>query len=635
VLKMLRTLFLTEDDSVFKKCIQSVKEAFWPRNFFNPETFKVAFGDVPPDQEKIKKWLDKIIEESSKNELYRFHDKSKNDEAGCALPFLDRYHRFFLQRKWDLDLRKKESIDLIEDIFQLEQPEQKKQTDRYRNYSINVGNYNHFVNVVAVSARLINLFSEKETVSRILGGSQDTGEKKASAGNSDLLSSLEYNQRQFLRTFNLMLAAFFHDLGKTIVDRRHALEGSIILTDHSTTSWYTLRKIAKIYDSENEFEREDFLFIAELLLYHDLFGTLSTGESSYMKLVNLLDGIKRYCYKYIPAGEASKSKLEQQRIWARRHLFDLWVLNVADIMVSIESELDASPSKAEAGQHRKWVDQEYWWGSKRNAEEEINKFFTDNQKSRPLVHDLRIALKLLHPHTLNKHSDNLSDIEREASAFTQRHTTERIERLVRESLTKILDEDAYLKGHSSFADDIGCFLRAIKDFLKNPFKLNQVVTNSIDTSGNFQEFCVRLANIGHMDYSLGFFTKIASRALKRVCVEQGAEPPTEFRSIDKEITNTFWIRPAYEGDLGADQEAKEALISTQASFFIGNYTATIVQILAHLIFREKTINSSRNLEFSDASKRLTGDKIDAIISMKGPNRSKRSIQIALQTIFYW
>jgi hypothetical protein len=632
---MLKTLFLTEDDSVFQKCIYSIKEAFWPRKFLNPESFKDVFKNLPSDQEKIKKWLDGTIEESSKKELYQFHDISTNKKAGCALPFLDRYHRFFLQRNWDLDLRKKVSIDLIEDIFQLEQAKQEEKTGGYSNYSKNVGNYNHFVNVVAVSARLINLFSDKETVSRILGESPDTSEEKVWAGNADLLSSLEYNQNQFLRTFNLMLAAFYHDLGKTIVDRRHALEGSIILTDHSTTSWYTLRKISKIYDHTNEFEREDFLFIAELLLYHDLFGTLSTGESSYMKLVNLLDGIKRYCYKYVPASEASKSKLEQQRIWARRHLFDLWVLNVADIMVSIECELDASPFKTDTGQQRKWVDQEYWWGNKRNAEEEINKFFTVNQKSRPLVHDLRIALKLLYPHTLNKHSDNLSDIEREASAFTQRHTTERIERLVRESLTKILDEDKYLKEHSHYENEIGYFLVAIKDFFKNPFKLNQVVTQSIDTSGNFQEFCVRLANIGHMDYSLGFFTKIACRALKRVCVEQGAVPPTEFRLIDTEITNTFWIRPAYEGDLGADQEAKAALRSTQASFFIGNYTATIVQILAHLIFREKTINSSRNLEFSDASKRLTGDKIDAIISMKGPNRSKRSIQIALQTIFYW
>ena len=43
----------------------------------------------------------------------------------------------------------------------------------------------------------------------------------------------------------------------------------------------------------------------------------------------------------------------------------------------------------------------------------------------------------------------------------------------------------------------------------------------------------------------------------------------------------------------------------------------------------------RNIEFEDASKRLTTEKIDKIIGMEGPYRARTSIESILQTIFVY
>ena len=66
-----------------------------------------------------------------------------------------------------------------------------------------------------------------------------------------------------------------------------------------------------------------------------------------------------------------------------------------------------------------------------------------------------------------------------------------------------------------------------------------------------------------------------------------------------------------------------------------NFTSTVTQIISHILFRERSIDTLRNLEFKDVEERLTDEKIDAIISLEGPSRTKRTIDLILQTVFYW
>ncbi|MFM7479345.1 MAG: hypothetical protein ACKO2T_27465, partial [Microcystis aeruginosa] len=66
-----------------------------------------------------------------------------------------------------------------------------------------------------------------------------------------------------------------------------------------------------------------------------------------------------------------------------------------------------------------------------------------------------------------------------------------------------------------------------------------------------------------------------------------------------------------------------------------NYVITVIQILGHLLFREQSLDNPRNVEFNDATKRLTENKINQILSFEGPSRARKSIDLILQTIYVY
>jgi hypothetical protein len=144
-----------------------------------------------------------------------------------------------------------------------------------------------------------------------------------------------------------------------------------------------------------------------------------------------------------------------------------------------------------------------------------------------------------------------------------------------------------------------------------------------------------------MDYALGFFESICSRAMERVNDELRTLPePTFNASMDKKIDYCFrtkWVRDKFSNALGdvTDVDAGYNLNKLQSKLFVENFIITMISILDHLLFRENAISRIKNIEFNETRSRLTREKIDAIISLNGPYHTKRSIQLILQTVFIY
>lgn len=103
---------------------------------------------------------------------------------------------------------------------------------------------------------------------------------------------------------------------------------------------------------------------------------------------------------------------------------------------------------------------------------------------------------------------------------------------------------------------------------------------SIKAIGDIGEFCNRLSRIGNMDYALGFFGKIADYELSRVQEELANPSDPRLR--------TYWIRP------NSRDFPEEYLTQVNARFIVANFTDTVVKILGHLLFREKSIMSLKH-----------------------------------------
>lgn len=565
-------LYRIIEPDYFGRCMEEVKRAFWPEERFLAQRGQLPTGlvGVMEDQilERTGAALRGIVKTVADEPFYAAFDQA-GAVRDMALPFLDRYYELFLRRKWEQPYPDPQAA--ADDLFRLS-PDPKG-----GNYSRNNGNYNHFVNVVAALARLVMFFQDPENV------------RKLFENRLPQWSALAYDQSPDLRTFKLMLAGFYHDIGKAIVDPRHAMEGAILLAHHTTSARYSLHQIAQGYSPRYQFERDDLFYVADLVLFHDHYGTLSTGEDGYLPLVNLIDRIKRYSLDH----NANKA---DQLEWSRCYVFDLWLLNAADIMVSLAYKFEL---------------QDKWWSDPHKAEEKILSFLR-TEKAGNLVHDLKITFQLLEVLCQKKHADDLVPLQSTAHEISKRHGVERLHRLVTESLIvplKKYSTDQYPK------------LQAIAKQLETLSEQHwtTAIVRAIQAVADVGEFTHRFAWIGRMDYALGFFQRIADEALKRV--EQ------ELQGQDR----TGWIR--YSGASGTIDP--DYLSKTQALFFADNYVMCLLQILDYLLFRESSLDRLRNIEFSDACNRLTPEKLAQLLSTEGPFRSRRAAQAILQTIYLY
>ncbi len=91
----------------------------------------------------------------------------------------------------------------------------------------------------------------------------------------------------------LNLSALYHDIGKVISKPRHAQQGYYFLKIDSEFLYPDDLKELKSYlrelDPDKESVEESLNFIMQIVRYHDVIGTLTTGESSYFLLYPVLN----------------------------------------------------------------------------------------------------------------------------------------------------------------------------------------------------------------------------------------------------------------------------------------------------------------------------------------------------------
>ena len=234
---MLMKLVFPEDSERFHKMyLKDVETSYWPEDKYIQKANKISFGklsDLTEIRNQIETSLKEAVKSVTDEPLYTLYppDGKRRESELKSFPFLDHLHKLFLIRKWDQDPRS--LIGHVENLVRL-----KKLNSG--NYSKNEGNFKHFSNVVAATARLIKFFSGQANLNTVFRG--------ACSGENEVHFVEPYtneNPKGKLRIFRLMLAAYYHDIGKTIVDRRHGMEGSIILSDHATQSLYDLKQIAR------------------------------------------------------------------------------------------------------------------------------------------------------------------------------------------------------------------------------------------------------------------------------------------------------------------------------------------------------------------------------------------------------
>ena len=609
------TSLINQSDSKFKECVKALKYAFWPA----PDLWE-KHPEISDGNEILAKMAsEKLYRVMKTGELYFF-------------PFTENFHQLFKKRKSSIDEWFKGGRNLnAENIVQLSAPNDETHCVSQELpggvyfYSENEGNYNHFLNVVMATARLIEYFTENEghrnghniffNNRRFRYGAPSNKDDAHNIRQPNyFLNEITYKKDVDMRTFKLMLSAFYHDIGKTVVVHRHGMEGAVILNDHNSDSWYNLRQICYASGIDSEFERCDLLYLSDMLRYHDFFGTLSTGEAGYIKLAEIINAIKQFGFRDVRAGSNEK--------WNRRRLFDLWLLNVADIMVSLRD---------------KWKFQELWL-SKKQSKKEINSFFQPSETSFPpskserLVHDLLVGFELLECVNKSLHADEIDGLVEAAKKQAANHAVERIKRILIETLETSLPESMsdFLRGHEEFSKNgKNVFYSDGKRFIRECFtegEIRNIIISAIGSNSDFKTFVDRLALIGNMDYALGFFKQICEFAI--LIISEELSDPSK---------RTGWIRYSLDGDSIVDESDRQKV---QAYFFLINFTSVVIRIINHLLFRQNDHQYVRNFEFKDASDRLhdtSGQLVDKklrkMLSQEGPFRSDLSIHMILECIF--
>ncbi|MBF0516646.1 MAG: hypothetical protein HQK97_05930 [Nitrospirae bacterium] len=650
------------------RCIENIKKAFYDEDSYLGKGESLGnreYIDVLPEW-PAKPKPDKCLEEikAKLDEIVKKRVCKPGDGLYCVLsvcdgavlakyyfPFVDRYQRYFMDRKWQNPVR-----DPRVDADELLCLESIDKGNVYTNSSNNVKAYNHFINVVTAMARLISFFRDEKNIDKYI----INGNKKQ--------IDISYDKKHGFRIFTLMLAAFYHDIGKTVEYHRHGMEGAIILSDHRSKAWNDFIVIIDKYhglypdDFCYKFEHDDLIFISDFLYYHDQFGPLSTGESGYLRLVDLVSRVKKHsliCNKQ-PYDPSSKVQDDQKR-WSYRFLFDLWLLNLADIIASYDNkdEIDTT------------------WEYEDRADRKIEEFLTENDQASILLHDLNISFKLLDTINEHLHSDNLSEAYKEASDFSKRHTTERLRRLTYVSIERALRQfcknnhyriPSYKVSNEQKSKSIENVLRKFKEIkivkgdlagdLTSPYntmrsilgcinedlclgvfddtfaasqegrlntstrEVNAIINRHIKTMGDFDAFSERFSLVGQMDYALGCFQQIVETALDCVYVELIV--PHKYKSKLIRDINAETI----EGDM-------DFLIRLNSKLLVENLISVFIEIIHHLLFRDEFGTRLRNIEFNDLRKRLNDEKIRAILSQDGHARMKRALQLILQTVFLY
>jgi hypothetical protein len=217
------------------------------------------------------------------------------------------------------------------------------------------GNINHFVNVIFAMRHLMD-YAVKE------------------------LGFAIENDRRLLG----IIAAFYHDLGKTKIDHRHALVGSIMLENAASDTIASFSVIS----SDHSKIADKLPLIAVIVRYHDVFGMSSTGEASAASLERAVKALRE-----VTVSDAALAGA----------IDDLWMLNVADTVVSY-------PDKFNLGGYTK--------SKPGSIDSEIKAFF-DSFKGMNMLSDLETAKRIAF-----EGLDGVEKAEEQAACRIQRLTWE-------------------------------------------------------------------------------------------------------------------------------------------------------------------------------------------------------------------
>lgn len=415
----------------------------------------------------------------------------------------------------------------------------------------NAGNYHHFINTTAATAHFIHYYAKKG----------------------------EFDASDTLRTLTLLVAAYYHDVGKTVVDRRHAIEGRAFFEEPKASTQYQFSRIFAHYGQP--LDGDTLRRIAVFVGAHDVCGTLSTGENSLRGLGRVLSDFAAVHANLPPAEKANNLKAD---------LFDLWLLNRADILVSLAN---------------KWQSQDVCHLPPGDYDAQLETYL-NSAKGRALDEDYVVALAAVDELCAGRDTDAF------LATAAAHNATRRIARIASQTLIDVLPSSTQIPP---------ALVDAIRTRLNAPGLAAQI--NSVFRAELGSGWETALADIGQLDYALGFFLKLA----RRLCVWLGRE-----LSGTPDAVRTGWLyfrkdrtKPDYDQDY-LDHYNAECIVSNWLVVLAG-ITGAICRLTSGI--------GLWNIEFCDANDRLNDSKLDKLLLLDGPHRAATTRDLLIREIMFY
>ena len=531
-------LFHITDPKDFSHCIMAVRKTLWPFDMNYADCFSFP-SDIKNSEETAKQAYTGM-----ETAIARYLEKGycSTDGIGYEIPFCDWWHKFFAIRKWPL-LPAVDPAGYLLDIKN----------------SANEGNYNHIVNVTAAAAHLIHHFRS----------------------NGRCLSAMcAYEPSPDKRTLLLMTAAYYHDLGKVIVNRRHAVEGMSFFAEHKAS---VRNMFEKIFMSHGfEWTSRDCAFISALIGNHDVFGTISTGENGYFSLISAAR-----IFALLENGGVNAAK---------RDMFDLWLLNIADIIVSIENKW---------GDHRKFTEK-----PPGESESVIQDFF-EGKQGKDLLTDLTVALRIA------ENACESRALEDYVYQLSESAAAARFTRLIWHTLRFAVKD-----GVDGIENKYPNLSRELHQILSDEHQI-RVMVETVMTEKTGVSWAERFGNLGQFDYALGFFRNIAKRATYWIGKELSGE----------KNVRTGWLYHQ-KPDGRTHTYDTDFLDRYMAETIIDNYMVFMSDIFCD-IARMTEGMGHWHIEFEDALNRLTDSKADKLLYMDGPHRAGHTRSLLMKELMLY
>jgi hypothetical protein len=308
-------------------------------------------------------------------------------------------------------------------LFHLYNDKETPFCEDFRRLSGDTGSFNHFVNVTTAIIHVMD-YAEKH---------------------------LNFSISNERKLYNIA-AAFFHDLGKTKRNRRHAVIGACML---ETADEKTKAAFDKFVPGEK------LPYFAAIVNFHDVFGMVSCGEGSAVSIANAINRLRS-----VTGGVSAGNTVTGDSVSLNNAITDLWLLNIADIIVSYPNKFTLQAwAKTNPGE----------------LSETIEEFF-DTFKGKKLVDDLKTAKEI---------------------AFEGLDAVKKAEEQAAERILCLTNE-VFMK--TALSDN-----KIFMDYTTDPARLNMIEAALKSEIG--EDYKHAFGSFLQFDYSLGFFTEISKRIL--------------------------------------------------------------------------------------------------------------------------